>query len=139
MAGDNRLLRQAGRFHGHIGPFLAIGLRMGLLANETLGRDPMHTKARVKTVPGPPRSCVVDGIQFSSGCTMGKGNVEIDPDEKSVSATFTREGRSVTVILRQEFLAGMEDRLRNAPEKAVVDYSYLIMDTSAEEIFEVRQ
>ncbi len=136
---ENRLLRQAGRFHGHIGPFLAIGLRMGLLANETLGRAPMRTSARVRVEPRPPRSCVVDGIQFSTGCTMGKGNIEIEPDREAISAAFVREGRSVTVTLRDAFVKSMEKELADAPEKAVVDYSHRIMDTTPDEIFEVRE
>jgi formylmethanofuran dehydrogenase subunit E len=136
---ENRLLRQAGRFHGHIGPFLAIGLRMGLIANETLGRAPMQTSARVMVEPRPPRSCVVDGIQFSTGCTMGKLNIQMEPDQAAVSATFTREGRSITVEVRGDFIKAMHKQLAGAPEKAVVDYSHRIMDTSPDEIFEVRE
>ena len=136
---DNRLLKQAGRFHGHIGPFLAIGLRMGLIANEVLGRSPMQTKARVRVRPQPPRSCVVDGIQFSTGCTMGKRNLELEAEEGAVSATFTRDKRSLEVTLRDDLLRSMEAELDGVPEKAVVDYSFRIMDTSPEEIFEVRE
>lgn len=135
---QNRLLTQAGRFHGHIGPFLAIGLRMGFIANEILGRVPMNTRAVVMVKPEPPRSCVVDGIQVSTGCTMGKCNVEIEHDEKSVSVTLTRGDRSVSVKLRDDFLQKMEADLKGEPEKAVVDYAYGIMDTRAEDLFEVR-
>lgn len=136
---ENRLLTQAGRFHGHIGPFLAIGLRMGLIANETLGRAPMQTEARVGVEPRPPKSCIVDGIQLASGCTMGKRNIEIEAVGGAVSATFSRGQRSLTVTLRDEFLEKMEADLEGAPEKAVVDYAYGIMDTPAEELFEVRE
>ncbi len=134
---ENRLLTKAGRFHGHIGPFLAIGLRMGLIANEALGRVPMQTSARVRVRPGPPRSCVIDGIQVASGCTMGKRNIELEPDDGAVSATFSRDGRSVTVALRGDFLEQMEAELDGAAMKAVVDYAYKIMDTRHEELFEV--
>jgi formylmethanofuran dehydrogenase subunit E len=136
---ENRLLTQAGRFHGHIGPFLAIGLRMGIIANEALGRTPMQTSALVRVQPRPPRSCVVDGIQISSGCTMGKRNIELEPDDSAVSATFRRDERSVTILLKGDFLKKMEADLDGVPEKAVVDYSYQIMDTRPEELFEVRE
>jgi formylmethanofuran dehydrogenase subunit E len=99
----------------------------------------MRTSARVRVEPRPPRSCVVDGIQFSTGCTMGKGNIEIEPDREAISAAFVREGRSVTVTLRDAFVKGMEKELAGAPEKAVVDYSHRIMDTTPDEIFEVRE
>ncbi|MGD9140464.1 MAG: formylmethanofuran dehydrogenase subunit E family protein [bacterium] len=136
---ENRLLTQAGRFHGHIGPFLAIGLRMGFIANEVLGRTPMQTRAVVTVRPETPRSCVVDGIQVSSGCTMGKRNIEIEPDDDSVSVTFTRGDRCISICLRDAFLEKMETDLRGQPEKAVVDYAYGIMDTRAEDLFEVRE
>ena len=136
---ENRLLILAGRFHGHIGPFLAIGLRMGLLANETLGRDPMQVRARVSVDPRPPRSCVIDGIQFATGCTMGKRNIEIEPGAGPVAATFSRGDRSVTIALRDTFLAAMEAALGGSPEKAVVDYAHAIMDTAPEDLFEVRE
>ena len=136
---DNPLLVAAGRFHGHIGPFLAIGLRMGLAATESLGKDPLEMKASVKVVPRPPRSCTVDGIQYASGCTMGKANLEIEPDPDSVSATFTLGSRMLTIRLRDEFLSNMEAELAGEPEKAIIDYAFKIMDTRAEEIFEVDQ
>ena len=135
----NRLLTQAGRFHGHIGPFLAIGLRMGFLANEVLGRAPMQTRAVVRVEPRPPRSCVVDGIQYSSGCTMGKRNIGIQNDDEAVSVTFTRGGRNISVSLRNDFLEKMEADLDDATEKAVIDYAYQIMDTSPDLLFEVRE
>jgi len=33
------VLDKAAEFHGHLGPFLAIGVRMGLLAKRTLRSD----------------------------------------------------------------------------------------------------
>ena len=97
----------------------------------------MQTKAMVGVEPRPPRSCVVDGIQFASGCTMGKRNIEIEADPAAVSVTFTRAGRSISITLRDDFLKRMETELDGAAEKAVVDYSYRIMDTRVEELFEV--
>ncbi len=134
---DNPLLVAAGRFHGHIGPFLAIGLRMGLVAAERLGKAPLDMRASVRVVPEPPRSCTVDGIQYVSGCTMGKANIEIVPDAEAVSATFILGSRTVTIKLRDGFLKQMEAELRGQPEKAIIDYSFEIMDTQAEEMLEV--
>jgi formylmethanofuran dehydrogenase subunit E len=134
---DNPLLRAAGRFHGHIGPFLAVGLKMGQAANERLGRAPMDMKAVVYVEGRPPRSCVVDGIQYVTGCTMGKGSIAIEPDGMRVAARFTAGGGSVLVSLRSSFLAAIEGDLKDAEEKAVVDYAFRIMDTAPEEMFEV--
>jgi formylmethanofuran dehydrogenase subunit E len=136
---DNPLLAGAGRFHGHIGPFLAVGLRMGQAANERLGRNPMGMSSVVRVEGHPPRSCAVDGIQYSTGCTMGKANIRMDPEPQGVSATFTVGGRSISITVRSEFLARIEKDLEGAPEKAVVDYAFKIMDTPSEDIFEVAE
>ena len=136
---ENPLLVAAGRFHGHIGPFLAVGLKMGLVANERLGRSPMDMKAVVEVEGRPPRSCVVDGIQYSTGCTMGKANITIQPDSTKVSARFAGKAGSVTITLRDDLLAGMERDLKGAGEKAIVDYGFKIMDTAPDEIFEVTE
>ena len=135
----NPLLIAAGRFHGHIGPFLALGLRMGLIANERLGRDPMDTGAVVRVEPRPPRSCIVDGVQYSTGCTMGKANIRIESDTEGVSVRFSRGAACLTISLRQEYLDRMERELDGVPEKAIIDYSFEIMDTPHEEMFEVSQ
>jgi formylmethanofuran dehydrogenase subunit E len=134
---ENPLLQAAGRFHGHIGPFLAIGLRMGLLANENLGRAPMDTAAVVSVEPEPPKSCLVDGVQFITGCTMGKGNIKIRPDASIISVSFKRGAATLKIDLRDDFLRRMEHDLDGAPEKAVIDYAFEIMDTPLGELFEV--
>jgi formylmethanofuran dehydrogenase subunit E len=134
---DHPLLVAAGRFHGHIGPFLAIGLRMGKIANEALGRDPMETRASVVVEPRPPRSCIVDGIQYATGCTMGKGNIVIRPSPDEVTATFHMGQKSVEIRVKQALLDRIGRDLDGKPEKAVIDYAFGIMDTASDEIFEV--
>ena len=74
----NETLKQIEKFHGHIGPYAVIGYRMGLVANKKLGSDPFLKKAVVFTGTNPPLSCIVDGIQISSGCTFGKGNIRVE-------------------------------------------------------------
>lgn len=133
---ESTLLLAAGRFHGHVGPFLAIGLRMGLLANETLGRDPMETTALVAVEPRPPKSCLVDGVQFVTGCTLGKGNIEMVPEMDSISAVFKKGEAALKVSLRNEFLSRMDHDLQAASEKAVIDYAFRIMDTPVDQLFE---
>ena len=152
MRGRAVLLREAGCFHGHVGPFLAIGLRMGLAANRAIGFDPLETRARVWVEPVPPKSCLVDGIQFATGCTLGKSNIKITPSRTRIAARFVRstgsKGRggarsrgrgphAIAIRLRPEFLRRMERDLAGKGEKAVIDYAGKIMDTPAGELFEV--
>jgi len=69
------LLAAAARFHGHLGPWLVLGLKAGAYARKKLAASPLELSARVFCPAGTPYTCFVDGIQFSSGCTMGKGNI----------------------------------------------------------------
>lgn len=133
----NPLLVAAGRFHGHIGPFLAVGLRIGLLANEKLGRSPLEVKAEIEVTPTPPRSCIIDGIQYTTGSTLGKGNIVVHPREDRIVAAFSLGGRKLEIRLRNEFLEKMERDLEGKSEKAVVDYAFQIMDTPEGQFLEV--
>jgi len=135
--GGNPLLKAAGRFHGHIGPFLALGMKMGLLANEVIGRDPFGVEADVTTEVRPPRGCLIDGLQYATGCTMGKGNIRLNPHPTWIRASFRRGGRVITVAVKDDLVARIESDLAGMTEKAIVDYAFRIMDTPPEDLFEV--
>jgi formylmethanofuran dehydrogenase subunit E len=62
------------RFHGHLGPYVVIGYRMGKLARE---RFKGKMTAVVFTGKHPPMSCLIDGVQFTTGCTLGKNNIVV--------------------------------------------------------------
>ncbi len=86
------------RFHGHLGIYVTLGLRMGAIGKRTLGGY-KGLKATVRTEAKPPMMCVVDGVQFASACTMGKGNIAVEPaDEPGV--TFEKEGRRLAISLK---------------------------------------
>lgn len=101
ISGD--LLKRAVEFHGHLGPFLVLGLKAGLLANSLLGKDCFETTAVVATDPNPPHSCLVDGVQFVTGCTMGKGNIKIRRS-KSIYVLFLKGDRKLKLELRSDIL-----------------------------------
>lgn len=62
------------RFHGHNGPFLAIGYKLGKYLNRKLRpRGIMDFKITVETRAKKPFTCVIDGLQCSTFATMGKG------------------------------------------------------------------
>ena len=97
------LLREAEKFHGHLGAFLVLGLKAGLYSNEILGKDLFVTHARVETESTPPRSYFVDGIQLTTGCTMGKRNIELMEGD-SLSVTFTKNNRQLTLRIKPALL-----------------------------------
>lgn len=133
---DGELERRAVEFHGHGGPFMTVGLRMGLYALGHLDcRGWFDLSCRVTLRWRPPDSCVIDGIQSSTGCTMGKRNIEV-LEGNGVSATFTSEGGSVTLTLRERVLKKLRDGLGD--EEAARETVEWLSGAAASELFEVR-
>jgi len=83
-------LRDLQRFHGHLGVYVTVGLRMGAIGKRRFGQY-KGLRATVQSALEPPMRCVLDGVQFSSGCTMGKGNIVLQPG--SEPATERRSPR----------------------------------------------
>ncbi|MDH5688803.1 MAG: formylmethanofuran dehydrogenase subunit E family protein [Candidatus Bathyarchaeota archaeon] len=102
------LVNDAVKFHGHLGPFLILGLKAGLFANETLGKDYFETRVIVETEDTPPCSCVVDGLQFTTGCTMGKGNIELKKGH-SLHLLFTKGNKTLKLSLKDTILRSLKD------------------------------
>lgn len=119
---SEELIESAVKFHGHLGPFLILGLKAGLYATKVLGRDPFGMKVIVETEPKPPPSCFVDGVQFTTGCTMGKGNIELKSGE-GLSAIFTRNERKVKLKLKEEFYEYLKRCSKEDLERIALDIS----------------
>ncbi|MDI6759083.1 MAG: FmdE family protein [Candidatus Omnitrophota bacterium] len=75
---SNRIkLSEAKKFHGHLGPYLVLGLLAGELALKKLKcKKYFGLKVKVFGADKKPKSCLIDGLQLSSGTTYGKGNIK---------------------------------------------------------------
>lgn len=99
------LYRRAVEFHGHGGPFMVVGLRRGLLALRTLDSpDWLDLSCRARLRSSPPDSCVVDGLQSSTSCTMGKQNIIVEEGE-GVTSEFKFGSRVLRVFLKPDSLS----------------------------------
>ncbi len=123
------LLSRLKDFHGHLGPYVVAGHRMGLAAREALqGRlyCEVHCGSR------PPLSCLIDGIQFSSGCTMGKGNIAVAGESEAKALFRERGGASVSIELRPELRQRIDEEMGvRDEEEAAIELS----EMSDEELF----
>jgi formylmethanofuran dehydrogenase subunit E len=73
----NRRLKQAIDFHGHLGPYLVLGLLAGEAALKKLkARKHFGIEIKVWGAGKKPRSCLIDGLQLATGATYGKGNIQ---------------------------------------------------------------
>lgn len=133
MTSEEDLLRISA-FHGHLGPFVVAGYRMGELANRMMGSDPFDKTAIALMGGKTPRSCVIDGIQLSSGCTLGKGTIGVI-DQGEVACMFLSRtgGRHVRIALKAEVL----DRISSTPHEGMEDLARSISTLSDKELFDV--
>ncbi len=124
-------LKDAGVFHGHLGPYLALGYMAGRLAVSILKpTDELGMEAIVECPGERPYTCFVDGVQCSTKCTLGKGNLKLVQSE-GLAVTFIVQGGKLKIRVRHsilEKLAGyqrMEDAVR------------WILSMQPEEVFEL--
>lgn len=130
---DSDILDELSNFHGHLGPYVVLGYKMGLIANRELGEDPFDKQAVSKTGNEPPISCIVDGIQYSSGCTMGKGNIKIE-DDKKPQAIFSDGTKNLEIELKPEIHAQVEE----ADSDNLHKISKEVFAKDNEELFDIR-
>jgi pyrimidine-specific ribonucleoside hydrolase len=92
-------------FHRHLGVFSIVGAKMGIKARELfgVGADLLEVTSYAGTKP--PYSCLNDGIQVSTGATLGMGTIHLAIHRKTQpSAIFTYKGRSIRISLKKEYL-----------------------------------
>jgi formylmethanofuran dehydrogenase subunit E len=69
-------LKEAIKFHGHLGPYLVLGILAGELALKKLNyKKYFGLDVNVWGANKKPKSCLIDGLQLSTGATYGKGNI----------------------------------------------------------------
>ncbi|MFA5330873.1 MAG: formylmethanofuran dehydrogenase subunit E family protein [Methanoregula sp.] len=103
-------------FHGHLGPFIVLGYRIGKYAKEQFCNDPFELSASVYCAGKPPESCIVDGVQLGSGCTLGKRNIGI-VESPEIRCVFTTQGKTLTVTPKPETRMKTSGHSESAVEK----------------------
>ena len=86
-------------FHGHLGPFIVLGYRIGRYVRDHICTDPFQLRAAVYCSGAPPESCIVDGVQLGSGCTLGKQNIEIVTADQ-LKCVFSHDGKEIVFVPR---------------------------------------
>jgi formylmethanofuran dehydrogenase subunit E len=109
------MIDDAQKLHGHLGPFLVIGVRMGMIAKKILSVSDDQCgflKANVKVPLFPPFSCLLDGIQASTSCTVGNQRLTIENSEE-ICVNFAKQnaGRTVKITLKPEVAEELKKKL----------------------------
>ena len=115
--------------HGHSCPGLAIGIR----AAEYALRELKDTAAEDLLCVTETDMCGVDGIQFLTGCTFGKGNlIHLDYGKAAFSFHDRKSGKAFRLLLRPE---AKQDKKGEQPGREEVQR--ILMDKALEEVFEL--
>lgn len=69
------------RIHGAFGPFIPVGIRIGLDAKEKLKADPRGLTVAYYNGSKPPCPCIADGVMIATQASPGQGTLQISPDK----------------------------------------------------------
>jgi len=116
------LVRHAEAFHGHLCPYLALGVKAGQYAMTYLNQQNTGMEEVVAIVEC--NNCFTDGIQAVTGCTFGN-NALIYKDLGKTAVTVARrtDGAAVRLVVHPDFREHMFARYPAAGplfEKVVV-------------------
>ncbi|MBO8182330.1 MAG: TraR/DksA C4-type zinc finger protein [Archaeoglobus sp.] len=99
----NDMLREANEFHGHVCPFLALGVRASIIAMEKLRAEKAGTEESVEEdilAIVECNNCFADGVQIATGCTFGNNSlVYFDLGKNAVTLVRRGEWEGVRVYI----------------------------------------
>lgn len=124
---SSELIDRAKEFHGHVCPFLVLGLRMSEIAMNRLGIGKAGT---VETIEEniiaivEVNNCLVDGVQIATGCTFGNNSlVYLDLGKNALTLIRRGEKKGVRVYVDSEKLRSkyFSERALKLFEKVVAE------------------
>jgi formylmethanofuran dehydrogenase subunit E len=85
----------------------------------------------------PPASCIVDGVQIASGCTLGKGAIRVSESTDHVAGEFHAGNRICTITLKPKLLNELLDGLKKATDERVLEIAETMLARPDEELFQI--
>ena len=144
MVSTEVVVNRAADFHGHLGPFLVIGIRMGLAGLKELGESASkrHLLITASLPLRVPFSCIIDGIQVSTKCTVGNRKLRLRA-AKEVRVEFRTDAKEpkVVISLNSYLLKSLRKRLRqmSISDRRVRQLASEVMGRPESELFTVRR
>lgn len=125
-------INEAIKFHGHLGPYLILGLLIGEFSLKEIGaKKHFGLEVEVYGADEKPKSCLIDGLQLSTGATFGKGNIRKFKGGKIKILIRNLENNKVLVIYLKPCLMkelnslkghqDSEDFARELPKKNIME------------------
>jgi pyrimidine-specific ribonucleoside hydrolase len=101
-------------FHRHLGIYSIIGAKMGMRAREIL-EAPFDT-LEVLSFAGkkPPLSCMNDGLQVSTGASLGRGTICLSEEKPRPAAVFMYKNRRISLMIKEDIVEKIKSDIRSA-------------------------
>jgi pyrimidine-specific ribonucleoside hydrolase len=113
-ADEWRVICMTNEIHGHTGIYSIIGAKMGIRAMEYFNVGVNNITVKSFAGNQPPLSCLNDGIQISTGATIGQGLITVsDTVMKIPTVIFEFNNRRITVTLKREVAERMQQDIRH--------------------------
>ena len=119
MVDEKRAIELTNLIHGHIGIYSILGAKMGVHALDLFEASGIEGRPVIVSYAGsvPPVSCFNDGLQISTGSTLGRGLISVALDvEPRAEATFTCGGKTLHLRLKPSYEAQIQADIRRAVE-----------------------
>jgi len=104
--------------HRHLGAYSIIGVKMGILAREILEAD--LDELMVISYGGlkPPVSCLTDGLQVSTGASLGRGTISATENTQAMpKAIFQKGARKIRIELKQKTIKKIQSEIRELSQQ----------------------
>lgn len=103
--------------HRHLGLLSIVGAKMGIRARELLHANldevRVHSEAGLK----PPMSCLNDGLQASTGASLGRGTISMKSGSPHLSAVFSKGKVLWRLELKPEVRAKIQQQIKGAVKR----------------------
>jgi pyrimidine-specific ribonucleoside hydrolase len=120
-----KAISMTNEIHGHTGIYSIIGAKIGIRAMEYFNVGVNNIEVITFAGSNPPLSCFNDGIQISTGATIGQGIITISDSISAIpSAIFEFNNQKVSITLKPE----IAEQMRNEIKYGVTNFG-LLSDT----------
>ncbi len=111
--------------HGHTGIYSIIGAKAGIRACEYFNVGVNNLFAESYAGHKPPLSCYNDGIQISTGATIGQGLLSVsDTILQTPTVVFSFNGQKVKITLKNEISKKMQNDINAGVKKFGMSGAY---------------
>jgi formylmethanofuran dehydrogenase subunit E len=128
-------LQAAKRFHGHLGPYLVVGMRAGHFIASVFGDKPFSYRIHATVGTNPPPSCVLDGLQITTPCTVGNSMLRAEPLDV-VRVWAEKDSERLELILHPDVQQKIDTETNRSNEEQKAQE---IWEEAAEALFIIKQ